>query len=294
MSIITASNSQHPRGNDTDWANELTVKSRGIGMLDEAQMQKLLSRVVESEIIPRLMLAHQNFAQPDLHALSQNNLSDEAIDRFAQLTISGEVDDLEDHIVSLTCQGVVAEAVYLELMAPAARRLGLYWQEDRCSFTDVTIGLGRLQTLLYRLSARHKGQSDPSQWTPKGLFVTPAGGQHSFGIRMVEDLFRRAGWKTLCEPNISIRELADLVENEAFDMIGIGLSIEGQIDATRAMISEVRLSSCNRQIKIMVGGSLICEQLDLVNRLGADLSAIDAREAVTIAQNIIYEQKMRH
>jgi MerR family transcriptional regulator, light-induced transcriptional regulator len=262
--------------------------------LDEKQIMDLLAHVVEGEIIPRLMLAHQTFVSTQFDANLDAAMSEDAIEQFAQLTLSGEVDDLEDHIVSLTRQGVVVETVYLQLMAPTARKLGEYWERDICSFTEVTIGLGRLQTLLYRLSARHKGLHDAEILVARGLFVTPYGAQHSFGIRMVEDIFRRAGWKTLCEPNILTQDLVALLQAESFDLVGIGISIVGQLELTREMIFEIRQSSRNQNIKIMVGGNLIVEQSELADSLGADFSAKDAREAVTIAQNVIYDQKMRY
>jgi MerR family transcriptional regulator, light-induced transcriptional regulator len=285
----------HPNGVDNDgWADAVSAMGRAATTLNENQIMHLLANVVEGEIIPRLMLAHQNFVSSDVDTSLDVAVSDEAIERFAKLAVTGEVDDLEDHIVSLTRQGIIVETVYLQLMAPAARKLGEYWEQDLCSFTDVTIGLGRLQTLLYRLSARHKGVTDPVALVPRGLFVTPHGGQHSFGIRMVEDLFHRAGWKTLCEPNILSGDLVALLQSEHFDLIGIGISIEGQLELVQEMIAAARNSSVNSDIKIMVGGNLIVQQSDLAASLGADFSAIDAREAVTIAQNIIYDQSMRH
>lgn len=276
------------------WAEAGSKMSVEASSLDEKQIMDLLAHVVEGEIIPRLMLAHQTFVSSQIDANIDAAMSEAAIEQFAQLTLSGEVDDLEDHIVSLTRQGVVVETVYLQLMAPAARKLGEYWERDICSFTEVTIGLGRLQTLLYRLSARHQGVNDADKLIARGLFVTPYGAQHSFGIRMVEDIFRRAGWKTLCEPNILTQDLAALLQTESFDLVGIGISIMGQLELTREMIFEIRQSSRNRDIKIMVGGNLMVEQSELAVSLGADFSAKDAREAVTIAQNIIYDHKMRY
>jgi MerR family transcriptional regulator, light-induced transcriptional regulator len=214
-------------------------------------------------------------------------LPDDEIEHFAKLTVVGEIDDLEDYIVGLTRKGVPEEAVYLELMAPAARKLGIYWEQDDLSFADVTIGLGRLQTLLYRISSRHRGTYETQAPVAKGLFITPLGAQHSFGIRMVDDLFRRAGWKTICEPDISTVDLVALVNSESFEMVGIGLSVEEQIEIAEKMICEVRAASRNRNVKIMIGGSLLVGRPDVVARLDADFCALDAREAVTIARNVI-------
>ena len=276
------------------WAEALSAMKRDAANLDEKQITELLAHVVEGEIIPRLMMAHQNSVATSADGNLESAVSPEAIERFAQLTISGGVDDLEDHIVSLTRQGIVIETVFLDLMAPAARKLGEYWEQDVCSFTDVTIGLGQLQTLLFRLSERHKRAADTDAVVPKGVFVTPPGSQHSFGIRMVEDLFRRAGWKTICEPAMGLQDLIVLVQTEHIDLVGIGLIVEEQLKPTQEMIVQVRQSSRNAAVKIMVGGKLIVEQPELVDPLGADFSVLDAREAVTIAQNIIYNRATRH
>jgi MerR family transcriptional regulator, light-induced transcriptional regulator len=296
MSNRSAADSQRRHDDDADWSvalNELG-KDKDTVTLNQAQIMDLLSHVVEGEIIPRLMMAHQNFAAPRSDLYIRDALSADAIEHFAKLTISGEVDDLENHIIALGRQGIATESVYLDLLAPAARKLGQYWEEDVCSFTDVTVGLGRLQTILFRLSAKHTGVADPEALITKGLFVTPLGAQHSFGIRMVEDLFARAGWQTVCLPSVSSQDLVQAVQSEAFDLVGIGISIEDQIDVAQEMVNVVRENSLNPQIKIMVGGNMIVAQPDLAAQLHADLSAKDAREAVTIAQNIIYDQRMRH
>jgi methanogenic corrinoid protein MtbC1 len=67
-----------------------------------------------------------------------------------------------------------------------------------------------------------------------------------------------------------------------------------KIEPARALLNAIKAHSRNREIKLMVGGSLIVDQLSLADDLGADLSARDAREAVTIAQNIVYDHRMRH
>jgi hypothetical protein len=43
---------------------------------------------------------------------------------------------------SLAERGATAHELCLDLLAPAARRLGEMWNTDCCDFTDVTIALG--------------------------------------------------------------------------------------------------------------------------------------------------------
>jgi MerR family transcriptional regulator, light-induced transcriptional regulator len=263
----------------------------------------LLAGVVEGQVIPRLMLAHKS-VNPDV-ALDDEGIVKRAtadpkkmdpniIEPFANLVLAGTVDDLEDFVVAITAEGFSSDAIYLDLMAPAARLLGQYWEDDKCSFTDVTLGLGRLQTLLYRLSASQTPGQDISPDAPKALFLTPEGSQHSLGVRMVEELFREAGWRTLCEINTSKSVLIDLVENEAFDLVGVGLSAEGQIEQTRDIIALIRKASVNRRVKVILGGKLIVDDPDLAIRLGADLFARDGKEAIVIANKLLYNSSPTH
>ena len=276
------------------WSNAMSAFKSAASPLNDDQIMALLANVVEGEIVPRLMMVHRNDATPNNTATPHRELSDEEIVKFALLTLSGDVDDLENYVVELTREGFAIEALFLDLLAPAARKLGVYWEQDKCSFTDVTIGLGRLQTLLYRMSARQNGVLDDFAFMPRGLFITPVGGQHSFGIRMVADLFKRAGWMTLCEPSLSIDQATCLVQTQTFDLVGIGISSQEQVEPARKLIKAVRLASANPSVQLMVGGSLIIAQPELARQIGADLSACDAREAVTIAQNIVYGQKTHH
>jgi MerR family transcriptional regulator, light-induced transcriptional regulator len=262
----------------------------------------LLADVVEGQVIPRLMLAHKSAnpaQQLDDGILQRVNTASKTMDPaivepFANLVLSGSVDDLEDFVVELTRQGFTSDTIYLDLMAPAARLLGQYWEDDKCSFTDVTMGLGRLQTLLYRLSASQTRDTPASSDAPSALFLTPEGSQHSLGVRMVEELFREAGWRTLCEINTSVVSLMSLVENEAFDLVGIGLSAEGQIEQTRDIIEQIRIASCNRDVKVILGGKLIVDDPDLAGRLGADLFARDGKEAIVIANKLLYTHRYTH
>ena len=52
------------------------------------------------------------------------------------------------YVESLLARRVTPSAVYLDLLTPAARQLGAMWDEDRCDFTQVTVGLMRLQQVM--------------------------------------------------------------------------------------------------------------------------------------------------
>jgi MerR family transcriptional regulator, light-induced transcriptional regulator len=264
--------------------------------------QAILAAVVEGQVIPRLMLAHKQAKSHDAldgddliqcRQTSQPSIDAAIIKDFAALVLNDSIETLEDYIVDLTREGLSTHDIYLDLMAPTARLLGQYWENDECSFTDVTLGLGQLQTLLYRLSASHPPLK-PARDAAYALFLTPEGAQHSLGVRMVEELFRDAGWQTRCEINTPLEALVDLVKAEAYDLIGVSLSAEGQIEIARTYIAQLRSASANPNVQIIVGGKLILDDPDLALRLGADMSARDGKEAIVIATKLNHSHHRTH
>ncbi|MHA7873418.1 MAG: cobalamin B12-binding domain-containing protein, partial [Hyphococcus sp.] len=158
-----------------------------------------LSDTIEGEIIPRLMLAHEALecdADSDLDKASI--VSEDDSDRFLQAILNDSATAAHQQIDALVARGVSRDAICLELMATTARRLGDMWDNDLCDFTQVTIGLCRLHEILRNNSAlsvdadstvRHGGVG-----APRVLLSTACGDQHVFGVVMVAEFFREAGW----------------------------------------------------------------------------------------------------
>ena len=112
-----------------------------------------LARTIEEQIIPRLMLAHRTAAEPLLRPAGPGyTITQDDVKRFAKLVLSPEEDVAFAAILSLRAREVSVEKIYLDLLAPTARYLGELWDDDLCNFTDVTVGLGRLQRVLRELS----------------------------------------------------------------------------------------------------------------------------------------------
>lgn len=241
-----------------------------------------LLRTIEGEIIPRLMLAHA--AEPEPSGPRPEHPRQADINRLTELALSDDPDAALDFVRRLVADGLSLEAVYLELLAPAARGAGSAWEEDRCSFTDVTIGLWRLQAVMHDL----RGSGAPQQRsldTPRRVLLrlTP-GEQHGFGLSIVAEFFRRAGWTVHDEVSEADTDPVDNVRNQWFDIVGLSLSAERHLDTLARTIHAIRKVSRNRHIGILVGGPLFTQNPDWVARVGADAAAHDAMHAVQQAQ----------
>ncbi|MBC7770020.1 MAG: cobalamin B12-binding domain-containing protein [Phycisphaerales bacterium] len=245
-----------------------------------------LARIVEGEIIPRLMLVHQTCAEPE-ESRRKIPLGPEATERFCEISLNGGRDSLLAVIGNLLQQGVSMETLYLDLLAPTARRLGEYWNEDRVSFADVTIALGRLQQVVRELSLHGPLAEGAAHTGRAALFAAAPGEQHTFGLVIIEEFFRRSGWRTWTELSGETEETVRAAHSHAFDIFGLTASCDARLDQLAPMIMSVRRASRNRDISVIVGGRLFLERPELVARVGADGVATDAREAVLKAEGAV-------
>jgi MerR family transcriptional regulator, light-induced transcriptional regulator len=254
-----------------------------------------LARTIEQEIIPRLMLAHRTAAEPLVRPSGAACvITADDVKQFAKLVLSHEEDVAFATIEALRARDVAVEKIYLDLLAPTARYLGELWEEDLCNFTDVTVGLGRLQRVLRELSpALGRSVEHPSQGRRVLLLPSP-GEQHTFGLVMVAEFFRRAGWDVTGGAWAAGTEAASMVGAEWFDVIGFSLGAEVHVGQLAESIAAVRHATCNQDIAILVGGPLFGVHPELVGRVGADGMTIDGREAPSLAESLIARMTRQH
>jgi methanogenic corrinoid protein MtbC1 len=254
-----------------------------------------LARAIEQEIIPRLMLAHRTAAEPPLQSSGPAYvIGPDDVKQFAKLMLSHEEDAAFSAINSLRARGVAMDRVFIELLAPTARYLGELWDDDLCNFMDVTVGLGRLQRLLRELSpALGRSMEQPRQGR-RVLLMPGPGEQHTFGLVMVAEFFRHAGWDVTGGAWTVDADAAALVGAEWFDVVGFSLGTENHLQALADCISAVRHAACNRELKVLVGGPLFGCHPEFVARVGADGMTIDGREAPVLAEGLIGRHVRQH
>jgi methylmalonyl-CoA mutase cobalamin-binding subunit len=198
-------------------------------------------------------------------------LLDSRVERFAALAATGlaEAGDLHRF-----------EDAYL---APAARLLGELWLSDECDFLAVTIAVARLERLFMGLAMMQHAVAVPAG--ARRVLLAPApGNQHSFGLALVEERFRHAGWAVDCCGAGDGQEMLRLVAASPYDVIGLSVHSEALLPDLTAMIARLRKTSSNRAVVILGGGSLALENARLLLDAGFDRLAEDAASAVRQAE----------
>jgi methanogenic corrinoid protein MtbC1 len=249
----------------------------------EGGVGRSLAGLIESEIIPRLMVAHP--VEPDSTA-SEPRIQQADIDALAQMVIASEADDLLGFVERLLARGIAVEDVLVGLLAPAARVLGEGWTDDRVDFVEVTMGLWRLQEVVHELATRSP-LTRQVRASRRALFAPMPGEQHGFGAIVIEEVFAREGWATerLAAPRTA--DIVDRIAGEWFDLVGLTVSCDANTGALPSVIAAMRSVSRNPRLRVMVGGRVFVEDPALAARVGADGTARDALVATSVAAELV-------
>lgn len=240
---------------------------------------------IERDIIPRLVRAHAQTTEAANKPVVAPGAAEVAA--FTAAVMARDDGAIQAQMAALRERGVSVESLYVDLLAPAARHLGELWDDDRCHFADVTVGLGRLQQIMRGLSAAFGTDIDPPAGGRRALLMPAPGDQHTFGLSMVAEFFARAGWEVVGVMDPMSASLQDRVKNEWFDLVGISAGSTSRVDDMVACIAAVRRHSHNRAIAVIVGGPLFVVHPELVEQMGADGVATDGRQAPLLAERLL-------
>lgn len=272
----------------------LTIAGKELGGANacvDRDYARSLSSLIEGEIIPRLMAAHAVDAERLEGFESDWPIDDADIVALAPLVMHVDADALLARVEAILDRGVSVETVMVDLLAPIARLLGEYWDDDRCDFVDVTMGLWRLQEVVHEIANRVTSNRTPPAPRHRALFASMPGDQHSFGAVLLDEMFRRAGWRT---ERLSEAEKTDLLRAAGgswFDMIGLTISCDCHIGELTSIVAALRKISQNPHVCIMVGGRLFSANPDLAVQVGADATARDAKLALKVAGDLVRKRE---
>ncbi|MWV21105.1 cobalamin B12-binding domain-containing protein [Methylobacterium sp. 2A] len=244
----------------------------------------VLARVIEGEILPRLMLAHRPGA--GRRAPADRAVTPQEIAAFSTLLLAPGPVDLDGEIAALRDGGLPLARLLLDLLAPAARHLGALWEEDACDFLAVTEALGRLQAISRHLCLELESEAAPVGG--RSVLLLPCPGEtHRFGLSVVASFFREAGWDvTTAVPAPGLDPLA-LLATDWFEVVGLSLSCDVLLPALSETVAEVRRASRNPGVRILVGGPYFARHGGEASIVGADACALDACSAPAAAEALL-------
>jgi MerR family transcriptional regulator, light-induced transcriptional regulator len=254
----------------------------------ELRMARLV-RTIEGEIVPRLVLARRT-AQGGAKAPQLRAPDAADVKELVRLLLAHDTGVASAYVEAVRHRGASLEVVCLQLLAPAARELGLLWEEDECDFMQVTVGLCRLHQLLRELSPEFRADDLEPAVDRRILLAPLPGEQHTFGVTLVAQFLRRAGWDVWHEFPTADTDILEVLRQNWFAVVGLTVGIDTRLDDVTATIAAIRRFSRNRGVGVLVGGPLLVSKPEIASLVGADATAADGQEAVERAEQMCRRQ----
>ncbi|MFN4136528.1 MAG: B12-binding domain-containing protein [Novosphingobium sp.] len=247
---------------------------------------KSVNALIEEQIIPRLLMAHSSGLSRQI-LVGAVTVSPADAAAFASLPLELEADELFAIVEALLGKGVSVESIFVDVLAPSARRLGQHWEDDECDFLDVAMGLWRLQEVMRQVALRFPSELSLTAAGRSALFTPMPGDEHVLGTLMVEEVFARAGWQTEALIKPKRKELLQIVAERHFDVIGLTISCDCPNGAITDLISSMRGISRSPKVKVLIGGRMVNANPEIVEEVGADGTAVDARAVLSLAESLV-------
>ena len=246
------------------------------------ECRRSMRTVLESHIIPRLVQAHRTGEENAANDSASRVPEDEVV-AFASLCARAERQKAAQLIARLQAEGLNQEGVFIELITPAARHLGQQWEDDLLGFAEVTIGLVLMHEVIHGMGYEYHDGPQHAGGVKRVMLASAPGSQHVLGLSIVSEFFRKAGWQVVLEVSPSRTELCHAVQNEWFDLIGLSVALDSQLDVLSDLIGSLKAASRNPTTPVLLGGPAFSTGAHRAEAFGAQAICVDARDCVPLA-----------
>jgi hypothetical protein len=177
-------------------------------------------------------------------------------------------------------QGQSLADIYLKGIAPCSRLFGEWWLADKLDFCSVTIVSTHLQQLLHDFSAEFLQEAPQvcNGWSL--LLVTEPGTQHSMGLFMLSEFFKKAGWSVTLGVPQDVVDFKRLCQVDWYDAVGVSVCTDRHLKTLPVLLQELKETSVNPNLCMFVGGPLALSEPELLQGMPADVVAQDAPATV--------------
>jgi methanogenic corrinoid protein MtbC1 len=197
---------------------------------------------------------------------------DDSVEALAHALIGDDPKQAADLVEARRREGAREDAIYLAYLAPAARRLGEWWLEDRVTFAQVTTGSGRIYAILRSL--RPSFAEGPMKIGSKSALFAPVPGEtHTLGVKMAADLLRQDDWEVELVLDLDHDTLVERIAKS--DQRIIGLSAGGAYSLANLAKLVVAIRAWAPNALILISGQVVEEAADTVALMGPDAMAAD-------------------
>ena len=202
-------------------------------------------------------------------------------DEFFDAIASGDARLAELIALEAVTEGMSLATLYVDVITPAMREIGVRWQRGELSIADehlATSLVAGVMALVGRSATRQ-----PRRSRERVMLAAVENEGHVVGLRMLQDLFEGAGFDVrYLGAAVPVATLEEIVRRHQPVAIGLSASVGAPAQATQRAV-EVLAERCPGVV-ILVGGEGVPNELRRDPRVSY---APDARVAVDLLEGLV-------
>ncbi len=182
--------------------------------------------------------------------------------------------------------GLDVRDLYINVFQPAMHEIGHLWETKEITVAQEHVATSITKRVMAQIHALTMMRLTPLRMFMSALkrtVVTACVGDemHELGIQMVADLFEMEGWCVYhLGAQVPALDVTDIVNMHRVDVLALSVTLNTHMPHVCDAIQMVRRSPAGSKINIMVGGQPFVHKPELYKKVGADFTAVNAREAV--------------
>ena len=180
---------------------------------------------------------------------------------------------LRKHTVEQILNEQISPIEVVDFIIPSiSRLLGEKWSADEISFVDLTIAVSRLQeTTRGLLSMQPRNVINPLGTV---LLINPKGEDHSLGIHIAADQFKRHGYDVDLAVGKHALQIVEMVRENTYCLIGATAATLRTLAEIKNLVERIH-GGVPRTTPIVVGGPIAQSDIDVQAIAGVDHMASD-------------------
>ncbi len=185
-------------------------------------------------------------------------------------------------IEKILSTGITIDEVYEFFLPEAAALLGIYWEESKVSFSQVSLGSQRLQKLARIFEKNYLGNFYSFGPGPDIMLISPEREPHMLGMVLAAGMFRKEG----ANPSVAVGRPLDIIFEEIRmrDYSLIGISLVNKEKLPEAIKIAESLKKQFKKIPIILGTKINVIELGPNNLKVFDLITQSPKEALNFIE----------
>ncbi len=216
---------------------------------------------------------------------NSNPILDDA-KQYLDFLLKGKRIQAQALITELVKNGEPIASLYNNIFKVTQQEIGLLWQNNIITVAHEHYCTAATQSIMATLYPYIFASGKKER---KMLACSVSGDLHEMGIRMLSDLFEIDGWDTYyMGANMPEGNIISALAEQKPQLLAISVTMPFHITKVQSLIKKIRNNISLDNVKIMVGGYPFTLVQDLWRKVGADAFAPDAKEAIQLANNMIF------